>query len=80
MSWARNDRPGLAAMMDELRSADTVMVWKLDRLRRNMFYILETVKRPTDQDAPLVSTGDGIDSSTAAGRMMIGIPGSIAGT
>jgi DNA invertase Pin-like site-specific DNA recombinase len=78
MSGARDDRPGLAALMDQLRAGDTVVVWKLDRLGRNMLHILETVKALTDRGVTLVSTSDGIDSSTAAGRMMIGVLGSLA--
>ncbi len=78
MSGARDDRPGLAALMDQLRAGDTVVVWKLDRLGRNMLHILETVKTLTEMGVTLVSTSDGIDSSTAAGRMMIGVLGSLA--
>ncbi|MGO9381167.1 MAG: recombinase family protein [Mycobacterium sp.] len=78
MSGARDDRPGLAALLDYVRSGDTVVVWKLDRLGRNMIHILQTVKELTDQGITLVSTTDGIDSSTAAGRMMIGVLGSLA--
>ena len=40
MSGARDDRPGLAALMDQLRTGDTVVVWKLDRLGRNLRHIL----------------------------------------
>jgi len=57
---------------------DTVVVWKLDRLGRNTLHILETVKELTDRGVTLVSTSDGIDSSTPAGRMMIGVLGSLA--
>ena len=78
MSGARDDRPGLAALMDQLRAGDTVVVWKLDRLGRNMLHILETVKALTEMGVTLVSTSDRIDSSTAAGRMMIGVLGSLA--
>jgi hypothetical protein len=39
---------------------------------------LATVKALTDRGVTLVSTSDGIDSSTAAGRMMIGVLGSLA--
>src|SRR6476620_64647 len=78
MSGARDDRPGLAALMDQLRPGDTVVVWKLDRLGRNMLHIPETVKVLTERGVTLVSTTDGIDSSTAAGRMMIGVLGSLA--
>ena len=78
MSGARDDRPGLAALMEYVRADDTVVVWKLDRLGRNTLHILETVKDLTDRGVTLVSVTDGIDSSTAAGRMMIGVLGSLA--
>jgi DNA invertase Pin-like site-specific DNA recombinase len=78
MSGARDDRPGLAALMEYVRQGDTVVVWKLDRLGRNTLHILETVKALTDRGVTLISTTDGIDSSTAAGRMMIGVLGSLA--
>jgi DNA invertase Pin-like site-specific DNA recombinase len=78
MSGARDDRPGLAALLDYVRAGDTVVVWKLDRLGRNTLHILETVKALTDRGVTLISTTDGIDSSTAAGRMMIGVLGSLA--
>jgi len=78
MSGAKDDRPGLAALLEYVREGDAVVVWKLDRLGRNTLHILETVKTLTDRGVTLVSTTDGIDSSTAAGRMMIGVLGSLA--
>ena len=78
MSGARDDRPGLADLMDYVRDGDTVVVWKLDRLGRNLAHILATVKKLTDRGVTLVSITEGIDSSTAAGRMMIGVLGSLA--
>jgi DNA invertase Pin-like site-specific DNA recombinase len=41
-------------------------------------HILETVKALTDAGVTLISTTDGIDSSTAAGRMVIGVLASTA--
>ena len=64
--------------MEYVREGDSVVVWKLDRLGRNLQHILATVKALTDRGVTLVSTTDGIDSSTAAGRMMIGVLGSLA--
>ena len=78
MSGARDDRPGLAALMEYVREGDTVVVWKLDRLGRNTLHILETVKELTDRGVTLISVTDGIDSSSPAGRMMIGVLGSLA--
>src|SRR6476646_11032579 len=78
MSGAKDDRPGLAGLMEYVREGDTVVVWKLDRLGRNTLHILETVKALTDRGVTLISTTDGIDSSTAAGRMVIGVLASMA--
>jgi DNA invertase Pin-like site-specific DNA recombinase len=78
MSGARDDRPGLAELMAYVREGDTVVVWKLDRLGRSTLHILETVKALTDRGVTFISTTDGIDSSTSAGRMMIGVLGSLA--
>ena len=54
------------------------MVWKLDRLGRNMLHILQTVKELSHRGVTLVSVTDGIDSATPAGRMMVGVLGSLA--
>ena len=78
MSGGRDDRPGLAELMAYVREGDIVVVWKLDRLGRNTLHILETVKALTDRGITLVSVTDGIDSSTAAGRMMIAVLSSLA--
>ncbi|OBK79297.1 recombinase family protein [Mycobacterium sp. 1274761.0] len=78
MSGARDDRPGLADLLAYVREGDTVVVWKLDRLGRNMLHVLQTVKELTERGVTLVSVTDGIDSSTPAGRMMIGVLGSLA--
>ena len=78
MSGARDDRPGLATLVDYVREGDTVVIWKLDRLGRNTLHILETVKALTDSGVTLICTTDGIDSSTAAGRMVIGVLASMA--
>lgn len=46
MSGARDDRPGLAALMDIVRDGDTVAVWKLDRLGRDMLHIVPPSSGP----------------------------------
>jgi DNA invertase Pin-like site-specific DNA recombinase len=78
MAGARDDPPGLAELTAYVPEGDTVVVWKLDRLGRNTLHILETGKALSDRGVTLVSTTDGIDSGTAAGRMMIGALGSLA--
>jgi hypothetical protein len=56
---------------------DAVVVCKLDRFR-NTLHILETRQGPDRSGATFVSVTDGIDSYTPAGRMMIGVLGSLA--
>lgn len=36
MSGAKSNRPGLETAIDFVRSGDTLVVWRLDRLGRNM--------------------------------------------
>ena len=55
MSGTRDDRPGLAALMEYVRVGDTVVVWKLDRLGRSTLHILETVKALTDRRVTLAA-------------------------
>lgn len=64
--------------MEYVRAGDAVVVWKLGCPGRNKFHIMQAVKKLTDRGVTLVSTSDGIDSSTPAGRMMIGVLGSLA--
>jgi len=78
MSGARDDRPGLAALLEYLREGDTVVVWRLDRLGRNTIHVLETVQQLTERGVVIRSLSDGIDSGTAAGRMVIGVLASMA--
>ena len=39
----RDDRPGLAACLKALRDGDTLIVWKLDRLGRDLRHLVNTV-------------------------------------
>jgi hypothetical protein len=55
LSGERDDRPGVAALLDYVRDGDTVVVCKLDRLGRNTLHILETVNELTDCGVTLVA-------------------------
>ena len=49
MSGARDDRPGFAECMRYLREGDTLIVWRLDRLGRNMRSIINTLHELTER-------------------------------
>ena len=42
-SGKREDRPGLVACLKALRPGDTLVVWKLDRLGRDLRHLINTV-------------------------------------
>jgi DNA invertase Pin-like site-specific DNA recombinase len=77
-SGGRWDRPELHRLLEQLRSGDTVVVWKLDRLSRSLKDLLTTLEKIEGAGATFLSLTESIDTSTAAGRMMMQIVGSFA--
>ena len=64
--------------MRYLREGDTLIVWRLDRLGRNMRSIINTLHELTERGVTVRSLHDGVDTSTSTGRMVAGILMSIA--
>ena len=80
-SGKREDRPGLTSCLKALREGDTLMVWKLDRLGRNLRHLINTVHDLTARGVGLkVLTGQGaaIDTTSAAGTLVFGIFAALA--
>lgn len=80
-SGKRDDRPGLDSCLKALRSGDTLVVWKLDRLGRNLRHLVNVVHDLTERNVGLrVLTGQGaaIDTTTAAGKLVFGIFAALA--
>ena len=80
-SGKREDRPGLTSCLKALREGDTLMVWKLDRLGRNLRHLINTVHDLTARGVGLkVLTGQGaaIDTTSAAGKLVFGIFAALA--
>ncbi len=67
----RWDRPELHRLMDQLRGGDVLVVWKLDRLSRSLRDVLTIMERVADANAGFHSLTEAIDTTTAAGRMMM---------
>lgn len=78
ISGTREDRPGLAALLDYAREGDTVVVVALDRLGRSLAGIVRTVETLNERGVMLRSLREGIDYSTAVGRMVAGIFAALA--
>ena len=80
-SGKKDDRPHLAACLKALRKGDTLLVWKLDRLGRDLRHLVNTVHDLTDRGIGLkVLTGEGaaIDTTTASGKLVFGIFAALA--
>ncbi|MDD9996643.1 MAG: recombinase family protein [Rhodospirillaceae bacterium] len=74
-------RPGLEACLKALQPGNTFVVWKLDRLGRNLKHLVTTVDKLHDRGVGLrvlAGTGAEIDTTTANGRLVFGIFASLA--
>ena len=80
-SGKREDRPGLASCLKALREGDTLVVWKLDRLGRNLRHLVNTVHDLTTRGVGFkVLTGQGasIDTASPNGKLAFGIFAALA--
>jgi DNA invertase Pin-like site-specific DNA recombinase len=78
-SGAQADRPGLAACMGSLRSGDTLVVWRLDRLGRSMRHLVNMIEDLKDRAIGFRSISDGmIDTTSASGELVLNIFSALA--
>ncbi|MBD8031309.1 recombinase family protein [Corynebacterium gallinarum] len=80
-SGKSEDRPHLEACLKALRPGDTLLVWKLDRLGRNLRHLVNIVHDLTAREVGLkVLTGQGaaIDTTSAQGKLVFGIFAALA--
>lgn len=80
-SGKQEDRPELAACLKALRAGDVLVVWKIDRLGRDLRHLVNIVHELTERGIGLkVLTGQGaaIDTTTATGKLVFGIFAALA--
>ena len=77
-SGARRDRPELNAALDFMRTGDTLVVWKLDRLARSTQQLLETVGLLSQRRMGFKTITQNIDTTSAGGRLIFTVFGAIA--
>lgn len=80
-SGKRDSRPNLAACIKALRNGDVLVVWKLDRLGRDLRHLVNTVHDLADRGIGFkVLSGQGadIDTTTASGKLVFGIFAALA--
>lgn len=80
-SGKRDKRPGLDACMKALRQGDALVVWKLDRLGRDLRHLVNTVHELSERSIGfkvLAGKGANIDTTTAGGKFIFGIFAALA--
>jgi DNA invertase Pin-like site-specific DNA recombinase len=77
-SGAQRDRPQLMAALDFMRTGDTLVVWKLDRLARSIKQLIETVEALEERGIGLRSITEAIDTTTSGGKLIFHIFAALA--
>lgn len=78
-SGRKDDRPGLKACLKALQPGNTLLVWKLDRLGRDMKHLVNLIDELNHKKIGFkVLSGAEIDTTTANGRLVFGIFAALA--
>src|SRR5690606_15530462 len=81
VSGKKEARPGLQACLKALQPGNTLVVWKLDRLGRDLKHLIILIEELRQRDIGFkVLTGHGaqIDTTTANGRLVFGLFAALA--
>jgi hypothetical protein len=78
VTGTKAERPGLALALSHLRTGDTLIVWRLDRLARSLSNLIELVNRLAGQGIAFKSLTERIDTASATGKLVFHIFGALA--
>jgi DNA invertase Pin-like site-specific DNA recombinase len=67
-SGRSRNRPVLKKLLTDLQSGDELVLWKIDRMGRNVLHALTWLAELQDKNVNLRSITDAIDMRTASGR------------
>jgi DNA invertase Pin-like site-specific DNA recombinase len=78
ISGAKFDRKGLEEAIAYVRSGDTFVVWKLDRLGRSLKHLIDTLNILKGKDVDFISLTEKIDTTTPGGKLIFHFMGALA--
>ena len=78
MSGVKADRPGLQQALDYVRSGDTLVVWRLDRLGRSLKDLIALVEDLDRRQVGFRSLQESIDTTTSGGKLIFHVFGALA--
>ena len=71
-------RDGLDRAIRQIKKGDVLVVWKLDRLGRSLRHLIELIETLREKGAGFQSLSDGINTTTAGGKLVFHIMGALA--
>jgi len=77
-SGSRTDRPELRKLLEQARTGDTIVVWRLDRLGRSMRHLIDLSEQFQQRGIALRSVTEAIDTSSSTGRFVFSILAALA--
>jgi DNA invertase Pin-like site-specific DNA recombinase len=72
------ERKGLTDALSHLRSGDTLVVWRLDRLGRSLRHLIDAVTALQERGIGFKSLQEAIDTTTSGGKLVFHIFGALA--
>jgi DNA invertase Pin-like site-specific DNA recombinase len=78
ISGSKADRPGLKEALEYIRPGDSLVVWRLDRLGRNLRHLIDAVEDLEKRKVGFVSLQEGFDTTTNGGKLVFQIFGALA--
>jgi DNA invertase Pin-like site-specific DNA recombinase len=75
-SGRKDDRPGLKSCLKALQPGNTLVVWKLDRLGRDIKHLIQLTEELKNKNIGLkvlAGAGSQIDTTTPSGKMFFGL-------
>lgn len=78
ISGAKDDRPGLRALLDEVRTGDQIVCYKLDRMSRSVPHLLTLFEEFKRRGVSFRSLTEVIDTNTPSGQFMVTVLAALA--
>ncbi len=78
ISGAKTERKGLDEVLSYVRTGDTLVVWRLDRLGRSLPHLISTMTDLEERGIGFKSITENIDTTTSGGKLIFHIFGALA--
>ena len=78
ISGMKENRDGLSQALEIVRSGDTLVVWKLDRLGRSLQHLISVINNLKNKGIYFRSIQESLDTSSSTGKLIFHIFGALA--